>query len=252
MLVWLVAAKRCFPGGFRHSVDPLSSNSESDAHYERKSSTRLRLVEQIKKRCFVLNYCWYARARCYWAYADRLDFFNWLKNIFAINPRHLRRVWDLGRRVFDAANPNLPGLFLLRPCFHLFQSLRGQKQILQNIQCRSWFSSPRAFERWYRNCRNPSGSLANWFFVGLYWRSNPALTLLFYCKLILWNNPMYIWLWTPIKPHKRKNCQNSPCYCGAGHCEGSWGTMWFLRREDVTVLSANHHSVLLCQNITNF
>ena len=39
--------------------------------------------------------------------------------------------------------------------------------------------TPRAFQRWSRNCRSPSGSLANWFFVCFYWGSNPAV-----CRVI--------------------------------------------------------------------
>ena len=34
----------------------------------------------------------------------------------------------------------------------------------KNIPERSEFSSPRAFQRWYRNCRNPSRSLENMIF----------------------------------------------------------------------------------------
>ena len=40
---------------------------------------------------------------------------------------------------------------------------------------RSEFSSPKAFQQWSPNSRNLSGSLANWFFVGSYWASNPAV-----------------------------------------------------------------------------
>ena len=36
-----------------------------------------------------------------------------------MDPRALRRVWDLGRRVFDETNPNLPGAFLFG---HYFRS----------------------------------------------------------------------------------------------------------------------------------
>ena len=42
---------------------------------------------------------------------------------------------------------------------------------------RSEFSSPRTFQRWSQKCRNPSGSLVNYFFVGSYWTSNPAVYL---------------------------------------------------------------------------
>ena len=43
------------------------------------------------------------------------------------------------------------------------------------MHSRSGFSSPRAFQRWSRKCRSPSGSLKNWFFVSSYWMSNPAV-----------------------------------------------------------------------------
>ena len=69
--------------------------------------------------------------------------------------------WDLGTRVFDEANPILPGLFLLGPRFHLFLKIRGQKVITQNSSDSSGFSLSRAFQRWSRNCCSPSGLLAN-------------------------------------------------------------------------------------------
>ena len=46
VLVWLVTANMCFPEGFRHCICPFSSNSESDARYERISSTWLRIFKK--------------------------------------------------------------------------------------------------------------------------------------------------------------------------------------------------------------
>ena len=47
--------------------------------------------------------------------------------------------------------------------------------ITEKIPSRSGFSSSRAFHPWSRIYRSPSGSLANWCFVGSYWTSNPAV-----------------------------------------------------------------------------
>ena len=79
MIVWLVAAKRYFPGGFRYCIGPLSSNSKSDVCYERKSSmyTIKKFWTKTKKTMFfLLNSRWYARARCYRAHTDQLNFLN--------------------------------------------------------------------------------------------------------------------------------------------------------------------------------
>ena len=51
----------------------------SDARYERESSLLNTTFEKSKKRCFVLNYRWYTRARYYRAHTDQLDFLNKLK-----------------------------------------------------------------------------------------------------------------------------------------------------------------------------
>ena len=40
---------------------------------------------------------------------------------------------------------------------------------------KSKFSSPRVFQWCFRNCRNPSGLLASWFFVSLFLMFNPAV-----------------------------------------------------------------------------
>ena len=39
----------------------------------------------------------------------------------------------------------------------------------------SGFSSPRAFQQWSRNCRSPSGSLGNYFFLCVFLTLNPAV-----------------------------------------------------------------------------
>ena len=95
--------------------------------------------------------------------------------------------WDLGTRVFDEANPILPGLFLLGPRFHLFLKIRGQKVITQNSSDSSGFSLSRAFQRWSRNCCSPSGLLANCFFVCVSLIGNPAeVPSLRKCRSCLW------------------------------------------------------------------
>ena len=52
---------------------------------------------------------------------------------------------------------------------------RVQHDFYKNGQKRFGFSLPKAFQRWSRNCRNPSGLSVNWFFVGSYWTVNPAV-----------------------------------------------------------------------------
>ena len=47
--------------------------------------------------------------RYYPAHADQLDFLCQLKKQFLNKLRHLTRIWDLWTRVFDEANPILPG-----------------------------------------------------------------------------------------------------------------------------------------------
>ena len=110
------------------------TNSESDTHYERKSSLLSTFFEKIDQS---LNYRWYARARYYLAHADHLDLLK-LKNQFTIDPRHLRKVWDLGTRIFDEANPILPGIFLLEPCFHLFKKNSRSKNDHRNYTRKIW------------------------------------------------------------------------------------------------------------------
>ena len=57
MLIWLVATKRCFSGSFRHCIGPLTSNSESDTHYECKFNTRC-FVHTILSVIWVTLICW--------------------------------------------------------------------------------------------------------------------------------------------------------------------------------------------------
>ena len=96
----------------------------SIAQYERNTSVNLvHWILLSKKIGHWLNYRWCAWARYYRSQIDlsriQLDFLNKLKNQFAIDPSHLRRVWDLETRVFDEANPLLSGLFLFG---HYFES----------------------------------------------------------------------------------------------------------------------------------
>ena len=101
------------------------------ASWTRVTSVNLvRLVLFLKKINQPLNYRWYARARVYRTHADQLDFLKYIKNQFPYKPRHLRRVWDLVRRVFDEANPNLRGLFLFR---HYLEKLFWKKRSKMNF-----------------------------------------------------------------------------------------------------------------------
>jgi len=79
-----------------------------------------------------------------------------------------RRVWDLGRRVFDETNPNLPGLFLFGHHFERYFERWGKK----------WSHKNRlGIKRRCRNCRNSSGSLKKYFFVNSYWTPNPDVPI---------------------------------------------------------------------------
>ena len=59
--------------------------------------------------------------------------------------------------------------------------------ITENIPGRSGFSSPRAFQRWSRIYRGPSGSLANYVFVFVSLIVNPAVTnaFLHWCCVVM-------------------------------------------------------------------
>ena len=97
-------------------------NSAIRAWYERKSSTLNTFIEENRAQTKLsLVYAITISSISNWSLANQLDFLNWLKNQFAIDLRHLRRVWDLVKRVFYEENPNLPGLFLLGPYFHLLK-----------------------------------------------------------------------------------------------------------------------------------
>ena len=126
----------------------------------------------MKIDLYKLKYRWYARARYYRAHTFLPNFLKQLKNQFGIDPRLFRRIWDLGTRVFDKANPNLPGIFLFERYLESYFEKIGQKWITQNIPGRSEFCSLRAFRIWSWICHSPFGSLANWFCVCLYWGSD--------------------------------------------------------------------------------
>ena len=68
-------------------------------------------------------------------------------------------------------------LYFLEFIFCLFSKQLLKWCLDKNSPDRSEFSSPRAFQRWSQKCRNPSSSLANYFFVGSYWTSNRAVLL---------------------------------------------------------------------------
>ena len=90
---------------------------------------------------------------------------------------------------------------------------------------RSEFSSPRPFQRWSWNYCSPSGLLENWWFVGLYWRLNPA-----------------VWLWWNF----------AHCAC---HANNDKGCLWkdqslnFLRRNqyhlDYSQTSCTHSKLFI-------
>ena len=117
-------------------------------------------------------------------------FLKWLKNQFLDELRHLRRTCsDLGTRVFDEANLVLVVTFLFRRFGRIILK-KEDKWITQKVLKRSGFSPSRAFHQKSRIYRSPSGSLENWFFVGLYWTSNPAVvewrgkSPIFFAKLL--------------------------------------------------------------------
>ena len=97
---------------------------ESDAYYEQKYSTLNSFLEKILTLTKILLV---RVSTIYRAHTDQLDFLNKLKNQFANDPRHLRRVQELKTRVFDEANPNLPGLLLFGHYFRSYFEKRGPK-----------------------------------------------------------------------------------------------------------------------------
>jgi len=98
----------------------------------------------------VLKYRWYAWSQYYRVYVYQLDF---LKNQFRYKPRHLRRTWYLGTRIFDKANPNLLGVILFEHYLESYFEKEVKNGSDKIISSRFGFSSPRAFQRWSRICR---------------------------------------------------------------------------------------------------
>ena len=112
----------------------------------------------------------------------QLDFLNYLtKNQFIIEPGHLRRIWDFGTKGFDKANSILFCPFLFVHYLESYFEKKRSNKFHKNGQRRSGFSSSRAFCTWSWICCNPFGSLANWFFVCVYWGSNSNPT--HWCQL---------------------------------------------------------------------
>ena len=103
-----------------------------------------KIFENNKKQYFALNYRWYAWAWYYQAHANQLEFLTYIKNQFPYKPRHLRRVWDLGRQIFDQANPISLWLFWLGPFFTCSKKWEVKHWFYENSPRRSEFSSPRA------------------------------------------------------------------------------------------------------------
>ena len=79
-------------------------------------------------------------------------------------PRHLRRIWDLGPRVFDKANPNLLCIFLFGNYLESYFKKEINNQSRRNMHGRSGFFSSRAFRMWSRIFCSPSGLFGNWFY----------------------------------------------------------------------------------------
>ena len=76
--------------------------------------------------------------------------------------------------------------FLLWPFFTCFKKWEVKKWYYKNNPSRSGFSSPRAFQWRSRKCRSPYGFFGNWFFVGSYWTSTPAVHILFRLEHYIW------------------------------------------------------------------
>ena len=114
------------------------------------------LIISLKIDVYKLNYFWYTRVWYYRAHASQLDFLN--------KQSHPRRTWDLWPRVYDKANPNIPGLFLFGHYLESFFEKRS-KWITQIQTQHIWFSSSRFFQWWSRICRSPSGSFGSWLFA---------------------------------------------------------------------------------------
>ena len=79
-----------------------------------------------------------------------------------------------------AANPSCFQNYLFSP------PINYTHYYTYNVQPgRFGFSSPRSFQQWPRKCRSHYGSLANYFFVHVYWESNPAVLLALILLLLL-------------------------------------------------------------------
>ena len=179
-LVWPVFPLWCFPGGFRHNIGPLSSNWCFSKSEVPKHTTSVILVccisfsKKLKKWCFVL--CKPSLERWGWNYqvhANRLDFFTYIKNQFLYEPRHLRRVWDQIFRVYFVGT-----------LFSRVLKIWNQKWITQKYTQKIWILLAETFPMVVsRNCHSPCDFFGSWFFVGLYWTSNPAVCFKLFFKI---------------------------------------------------------------------
>ena len=144
----------------------LSSNwyfSESDTHYERKSSS-LNLFS--KKNDQSLNYRWYARAWFYRAHADQLDFLKYNK----INSRMNRGTSEGSETSAGEYSTRWIQICVIYFClgniWKVILKEEVKNKFYKNRPDRSVCSLPRAFQWWSGNCRSPYGFFRD-FFVGL-------------------------------------------------------------------------------------
>ena len=83
------------------------------------------------------------------------------KNQFFKQPEGLRQFRDHRWKALGGENSDLSDLFLFGHYFESYSIELSKYCLNKNSPDRFRFSPPRAFQRWSRNCRNPSGCLAN-------------------------------------------------------------------------------------------
>ena len=84
-------------------------------------------------------------------------------------PRHLRRISDFGRRVFDEANPILLWRFFSGQYLKSYFEKEVKNEFYKDIQSRFGFSLPRAFRMWSLKSRSPYNFSGNCFLCVFTW-----------------------------------------------------------------------------------
>ena len=78
------------------------------------------------------------------------------------------RIWDLGTRGFDEANPILLWLFFSGQYLENYLKKISKMNFTKIVKTHGFFSSI-AFQWWSRNCHSPFNFSGNWFLVSVHW-----------------------------------------------------------------------------------